>query len=376
MRFKDFPATRRSVLKGMTGAAVAAGAIALGSRRSLADSPLKGTGTVIAYDGGGAWGAAQKAAYYEPFEKETGIKVIAAPQAPTGKIKASILAGAPAYDVCDLSGGSLASFIKEDLLQKIDYQYFAPGDKEAYSPVPCGDYAIPALLFSMLIAYDKSALGGSEPKTWADAWDTAKFPGKRTLSDVGQDAVGSCTYEIALLADGVPPDQLYPLDFDRALKSLSKLKPSILKFWAAGAEPVQLLLDKHVAVASAWNGRLAAIQEQNAPVGYTWNQGILQWDAWVVLKGAANAENAMKLLAFAARPEQQAKFAELITYGPTNSRAYEHLSAERAALLPTAPAQAKSQIVQNYEWWNADSGDGTTNEQKATKLWQQWITQG
>jgi putative spermidine/putrescine transport system substrate-binding protein len=365
--------TRRDALK--TIAAGAAGAAAVGVT-GLRSRPARAAGELIAYDGGGTWGAAQKAAYYEPFEKETGIRVTAAPQAPTGKIKASILAGAPAYDVFDLSGGSISSFISEGLLEPIDYQYFAAADKDAFSPVPTHQYYVPALIYSMLIAYDKSALGGNTPASWVDVWNSTKFPGKRTLYDVGQDTVGGCTYEIALLADGVPAASLYPLDLDRALASLTRLKPAILKYWAAGAEPVQLLLDKHVSIASAWNGRLATIQQSNATIGYTWSQGILQWDAWLVAKGARNRENAMKFLAFASRPEQQAKFAQMITYGPTNARAYEHLSAERAALLPTAPAQKNQQIVQNYDFWNADSGGGITNEQKATKLWQKWITQG
>src|SRR5215469_2099397 len=159
MHQNDLPTTRRRVLQGISAAMGAAAG--LRAARLLAGTSLKGTGTLIAYDGGGAWGAAQKAAYYDPFEKETGIKVIAAPQAPTGKIKASILAGAPAYDVFDISGGDLASFVKQRMLEPIDYQYFAPGDKEAYSPVPCHEYYVPALLFSMLIAYDKAALGNA-----------------------------------------------------------------------------------------------------------------------------------------------------------------------------------------------------------------------
>jgi putative spermidine/putrescine transport system substrate-binding protein len=132
---------------------------------------------------------------------------------------------------------------------------------------------------------------------------------------------------------------------------------------------------RSVTVASAWNGRLSAIEQMNPSIAHSWNQGILQWDAWAVAKGAKNRENAMKFLAFAARPEPQARFAELITYGPTNARAYDHLSAARTALLPTAPSLKSLQIVQDYSWWNADAGDGKTNEQKATALWQQWITQ-
>ncbi len=49
------------------------------------------------------------------------------------------------------------------------------------------------------------------------------------------------------MADGVAPEKLYPLDLDRVFRSLDKIKPSIVKFWDTGAEPVQMLIDGNVA---------------------------------------------------------------------------------------------------------------------------------
>ncbi|WP_163923894.1 extracellular solute-binding protein, partial [Raoultella planticola] len=76
--------------------------------------------------------------------------------------------------------------------------------------------------------------------------------------------------------------------------------------------------------------------DQGAKIAKSWDQGLLQWASWAIPKGAANVENAQKYIAYISRPQPQAKFSELITYGPTNSRAFAHISAERAALLPTA----------------------------------------
>jgi len=100
----------------------------------------------------------------------------------------------------------------------------------------------------------------------------------------------------------------------------------------------------------------------------------LQWDALVVPRGAKNAENAMKFIAFASRPEQQARFAELITYGPTNSRAQPLLKPERAKLLSTAPDLVGKQIVQDYGWWGGQAGNGKSNEQIASAMWERWVT--
>lgn len=366
--------TRRATLQSM--AALATVAIApkglVGS--ASAQENLKGTGEVVVYDGGGAWGEAQKAAYFDPFEKATGIKVIAAAQMPIGAVRTSVLAGAPAFDIMDLSGGQVDSFVAENLLEKIDYSFFRPGDKEAFSPITPTDYMLPSLFYSLVLAYDKEAFGNEAPQVWADLWNVDKFPGKRTLYNAGDDAVAGAVFETAVMADGVDPKSIYPIDFDRAFKSLDKIKPNVLRYWTAGAEAAQLLSDGSVSVGSAWNGRISALQAQNLPVGLSWKQAVLQWDAWAVLKGTKNKENAMKFLAFVAQPEPQAKFSEMIEYGPTNAKAFGVLKPERAAILPGNPETVSTQVVQNYSFWNEKGPDGKTNIQKATELWQQWVT--
>ncbi|KKA07179.1 hypothetical protein VP03_31775 [Sinorhizobium meliloti] len=340
---------------------------------AYAQEQLKGSGEVIVHQGGGTWGAAQKAAYFDPFEKLTGIKVKAVPRVGVGAVRTSILAGAPAYDVAGFVGGQVYSLVTDDLLERIDYSIFRPGDKEAYSPIPATDYALPSLFYSMVVAYNKDAFPNGAPQTWSDMWDVQKFPGKRTIFEAGGDVVGGAVFEAALLADGVDPKSIYPIDFERAFKSLDKLKPNILRYWTAGAEPAQLLSDGAVSVGSAWNGRITALQAQNVPVGLSWNQAVLQWDAWTVLKGAKNKKNAMKFLAFVAQPEPQAKFSELIEYGPTNSKAFRLLDPERAAILPGNPDAVSTQLVQNYSFWSEKGADGKGNIEKATERWRSWV---
>ena len=70
------------------------------------------------------------------------------------------------------------------------------------------------------------------PSSWADFWDVKKFPGNRSLclSDSPR------TLIFALLADGVPRDQLYPLDIDRAFKKLDQIKPHVKVWWREGTQ--------------------------------------------------------------------------------------------------------------------------------------------
>lgn len=345
--------------------------------RSLFPSPaiaqtLTGTGSVVVYDGGGAWGDAKRIAYFEPFEKETGIKVIQQPGGTVGALRASIMAGAPMYDVADIGGSSIQALSDEGMLVPIDYSWFDAADKDAFNPVPAGQFGVPALFYSLIIGYDADRFSAAAPNNWADIWDTKAFGGGRALATGAWGPDGG-TFEAALLADGVAPDKLYPIDWDRAFKSLDRLRGDIVKFWESGAEAVQLIADKQISAGSAWNGRISGAQEQGLKIGASWDQGILQWDAWAVPKGATNPENAMKFIAFASRADTQAVFAENILYGPTNARAFDKLSPERAMLLPTNAAQLAKQVVQDYAFWNASDTGQEANYKRAVVEWEKWL---
>lgn len=354
-------------------AATAMGGLAAAARPARAQTSLKGSGSVIVYDGGGSMGIAQRKAFSEPFEAETGIRVIHEAGVNSGVQRAAILAGAPKHDIANISGGSIAAFEKEGLLLPIDYGYWSKNDRDAYDVVPAAPFYAPAMIYSMLIAFDRGRYAGRPPSAWADLWNVEAFPGKRTLAS-GVNAADGCTFEIALLADGVAPDKLYPIDWERAFHSLDKLRGQVVKWWANGAESVQLQVDRQASLGSAWNGRIDGANDNGGNIGKVWNQGLLQWAAWAIPKGAANVENAQKYMAFMSRPEPQAKFSELITYGPTNALAFKHITPERAALLPTAPAVKGQQIVQNYEFWNATDATGQTGLRRAIAEWERWVS--
>jgi len=174
--------------------------------------------------------------------------------------------------------------------------------------------------------------------------------------------------EAATLATGVPLDKIYPIDIDKAYASLAKIKPAVVKWWEAGAIPAQMLSDNEVAMATAWNGRIAAIQAQGAPVAIGWGQGGLRTDAWAVPKGAANRENAMKFTAFITLPVPQARLSMLIPYGFVNSKAAEYITPEQLAVLPTAPEIKDELYVYNAEWWADNRG-------KVLEKWASWLLQ-
>jgi len=171
---------------------------------------------------------------------------------------------------------------------------------------------------------------------------------------------------MALAADGVPPDKLYPLDVDRAFRSLDRIKPHVRVWWTSGAQPAQLLTDKEVDMASAWNGRIYIIHKQGAKVETQWNEGVLMISGWVVPKGARNAKLAMELINFFLQVEPQVCYAGGMGYPGINKKIFNLLDKEYARNLPTYPENYKKQILANYEWW-------VDNRDKVQERWNAWM---
>ena len=165
--------------------------------------------------------------------------------------------------------------------------------------------------------------------------------------------------EVALLADGVAPDKLYPLDVDRAFKKLEQIKPYITVWWTSGAQSAQLLNDGEVDMVMAWNGRVSALAGEGAKVGFTYNQGILQNTSLCILKDAPNLPTAVRFLNEAVDPVNQANLPLHIDYGPANPKAFDTgvIKPERVAQLPSAPENARKQALMSYAWWSSMEGE-------------------
>src|SRR6185369_14560605 len=134
-----------------------------------------------------------------------------------------------------------------------------------------------------------------------------KFPGRRALSANARQML-----EIALLADGVAGDKLYPLDLDRAFRKLEEIKPQLASWWASGAQSVQLLMDGEIDLEAIWNGRAQAAIDDGAAAAYTYDQGIFDIECFMVPKGSRNKVNAMKIINIMLDPKNQAGAASMI----------------------------------------------------------------
>jgi putative spermidine/putrescine transport system substrate-binding protein len=347
--FKMAP-SRRHVLK-LAGAGLATLA---------APSILRAqSNTIVFATWGGSWEAAMRKAWFDPFTKETGVAVRSVPGNTYGRIQAMVEAGNTEWDIVEVLPDFQWMGAEKNLLEPIDFTVVDKTPIMAGADLVTG-YSVPQVLFSRLIAYNKQLAPG--PKTFADVFDTQKFPGKRAFYAKANGAY----LEAALLADGVAPADLYPLDVDRALNKLATIRDDIL-FYETNAQGEQYLTDGQAAIGLVPDGRALNAQANGAPLEIEFGLSFLTWSAMVVPRNAPNKAAAMTFLAYALKPEAQAAIAEAYTYGPVVPKAFELIPAERARILSGGPQMRDKAIMLGEKWWG-ENLNATTEKVTAWKL--------
>jgi putative spermidine/putrescine transport system substrate-binding protein len=314
--------------------------------------------TIVFTSWGGTTQDAQTAFWAKPFTDSTGVVV--AQDGPTdyGKLKAMVEAGSVVWDVVDVEYDYALQAADQGLLEPLD---FAIIDKSKLDPRFVSDYAVGSFYFSFVLGWNPANFTGDQPATLADLFDTTKFPGKRTFYKWAAPGL----LEAALLADGVAPDALYPLDLDRAFAKLDTIKADII-WWEGGAQSQQLLASGEAPIGFFWNGRLAALESSGVDVGISWEQNVTAADALVVPKGTTNKDAAMKLIAMATSAQGQADFAAASGYAPINIESADIMDPAVRATLPDA--QTAEQVNADLAYWAA-------NRDEIGSRWYAWQAQ-
>jgi len=305
-----------------------------------------GAEQITSADVGGAPGAAIKKAFYEPFEKETGIKVVpvAHETDPTTQFKLIVDTKNFIWDVCSVTPLDLAlltqpkSYVDTININPADFPTVIPG---MIIPTWAG-----FSIWTTMLGYRADKFPNGVPTKWADFWDVQKYPGRRGLYKHSQG-----TLEVALLAAGVPASKLYPLDVDLAFKMLDKIKPHINVWWTSGAQNTQILQSGEVAMTPVWGARAFAAMDSGAPVKVIWDESLYSSDGWCIPKGNPRADLSRKFIRFCLRPEQQSIFSNTVANAPTNTKAFDAIPAEKAERLATSPANLNKVHARDDAWW-------------------------
>ena len=160
---------------------------------------------------------------------------------------------------------------EEGLYEPIDWD--AVGGKDQFIDAAVDDCGVGTIVWSTVLAYDGDKITDDPPQSWADFWDTEKYPGQARACAGGP----KYTLEFALMADGVAPAEVYevlrtPEGVDRAFAKLDEIKDDII-WWEAGAQPPQLLASGEVVMTSAYNGRISAANKRRAATSRSSGRG-------------------------------------------------------------------------------------------------------
>lgn len=302
--------------------------------------------TVVSF--GGSYQEAQRTALFRPAAAATGIAFKEDTMNTIADIRVQVQAGRVTWDIVAPGGNECVIGAAEGLFEPLDYSVI---DKSAFPPGLAQPTWIGNDTYSAVIAWQKSKFGDNGPQNWAEFFDTKKFPGRRALIDNPVRAL-----EAALLADGVRPDQLYPLDVERGLKKIGSLGKDLAVLWRAGGQSIQLAKDGEVDLLMMFDGRAASAIQDGVKLGYHYNQAILDYSCWAIPKGSRNVAAATKFIAAMVSPDIAANLPKHFTYGPVQPLAYEggRISAERQLQLGSSPANMKISVLQNNDFWLAN----------------------
>jgi len=150
-------------------------------------------------------------------------------------------------------------------------------------------------------------------------------------------------------------------------------------FWNAGAQPPELLANGEVVMATGWNGRFFNAEVgEGSPIAQVWDGQILDYEYFALVKDGPNYSNgdAMKVLREMTSTEGLAGSAKYIAYAPWRKSSIKIMEAgepwfkdgktNMVPHMPTAPANTKSYILMNPEFW-ADNQDEIGEKWEAMK---------
>jgi putative spermidine/putrescine transport system substrate-binding protein len=321
---------------------------------------------------GGNFGEGQRIAQFEPFTAETGIEIVLSPQQPEiSLLEAQVTSGNVEWDLANNSHLGAYTLAGKGMLEPIDYSRMDPDIVNGLDEHIRGEYSVGIYYWSSILGYSLDWFTEDEhPVDWADYWDIERFPGPRGLTSMDFEPP---PLEIPLLANGVSPSDLYPIDIEEAFGYLDDFRDSITAWTGYGVDGTQLLVQGELAATPGGNGGLTNAIADGANIGMSWNQGLLYYDAWVIPKGAPRQGNAHRFIEFCSRPDIQAAFVREYPIGAVTPAAHEFVPEDVAEVALSNPDHMAVQVATDTEWWTEVNEDGKTNLELVYEKWAEWI---
>lgn len=304
---------------------------------------------IVVRDDGGIYTKAYSAVYYKPFTEKTGIEVVGvqANAEPVAQIRSMVETRNYTWDMAKISQPAILLLTQGG---KVYLEKHGLEGDATVKTIPAhfmSPYGVGTNVYSTVLAYRTDAFKGRKaPSSWADFWNVKDFPGRRALRKHPFD-----TLEESLMAAGTQTSALYPLNVDRAIANLEKIKANVDVWWNTGAQVEQMLKSGEVDMVATWVSRAQSAAASGAEVGIVWNQNLWGVDNWSILAGTPNAQACREFIKFASDPKRMASLVEYFPAGVTQPDAFKYIKADVAKNCPTHPDNIRSGVQINAKYW-------------------------
>ena len=294
------------------------------------------------------WGDYIDESVIDEFEEKFNINVIYDTFATNEEMYVKIKGGGSDYDVAFPSDYMIERMIKENLLEKIDfnnvpnYKYIDEKFKNlAYDPN--NEYSVPYMWGTVGILYNKTMV--HEPvDSWKILWDE-KYKKQIFMLDSSRDCIG-----ITLKMLGYSLNTRNINELEEAKEALIRQKPLVLSYM--GDDIKDSMIAGQAALAVVWSGDAVFMKRQNPDLEYVIpKEGSNLWvDAMVILKGSENKKEAEQFINFMCEPEIAFRNTDYIGYSTPHTEAKKMLD---PAILNDKTAYPTDEDLENCEVFEA-----------------------
>lgn len=221
-----------------------------------------------------------------------------------------------------------------------------------------------------------SKLVENPPKTWADFFDTKTWPGNRGMASGGLGV--PINIEYSLVADGVAPDALHPLDLDRAFAKIGSISSNVV-LWDNAPKGIQDLANGDTVMTWAFAPAALAAVKNGLDVKLAAPEGtaVTRQLGVAMAKGPNGLDASQKFLEWWFRPENQEKYTRGTNNGIVvpSSLVLDRFSAEEKSFMPFSGEHPENYRTISYKYYTEEGDLGQSNLALTLDAWTKFRAQ-
>lgn len=296
---------------------------------------------------GGVFAEVQDRAFLQPFGGREHAQTRLSGPINLAKLRNVVSSGRQKWDVVSLDGRAHWRAAQDRLIEPLDYSLLPDAGK--LPSIFRTPYGVVTSTGASILCWRRGSFGQRQPERWSDLWNVGRFPGRRAMYRELY-----WNYEVAMLAEGMRSDDIYPVTDSKmkvALDRLKALRPHVAVWWSEGPQVPQILSSGEVTLSSGWSGRIFAALDGGAPLDYTMNQALAWGTHFSIVTGSPNRALAHRFLNYCVTlPAQEAMRASNV-YGPSlpDAAAGELSGARRDRLVMSSEVRQAVHFLDDRE---------------------------